>query len=195
MAKPPPSYTRGSTRGSSDATGPPAAASPRASRTSNAATSCPSGAIRTNTSHGSSRRASLFERWITTASFAARPRVPARDVAVAIARDTRSICTTYIVTPARSSARPRAGRCRTSSHLSARSSATSWADARRPGPRTRPARSPAWSARLRWRPGRRLGGGASAGRHELRPQQADPAADTTSVLAGFPRVLMRLDPR
>jgi hypothetical protein len=39
------------------------------------------------------------------ASLTFRSRAPARDVAAAIARDTRPTCTTYILTPARSSAR------------------------------------------------------------------------------------------
>src|ERR1035437_7630451 len=104
MAKPSTLYTRGSTRGPSDATGPAAAASPRASRTSNAATSCPTSAVRANTSHGRRRRASVFEFWITMASLTFRSRAPARDVAAAIARDTRPTCTKYILTPARSSA-------------------------------------------------------------------------------------------
>ena len=103
-AKPSRSYTSGSTRGSSDATGAATAASSWATPTSKAATSCPTTEVRANVSHGRRRRASAFEFWMTTGSSTRRPADSASDHAAAVARATSPASTNRILARARSSA-------------------------------------------------------------------------------------------
>ena len=81
------SYRRGSTRGSSPATGATvSSARSRASSTSLAALNHPIGETRATMSHGSRRATSLLESLRTTASSTARSSPEAADIAAATAR-------------------------------------------------------------------------------------------------------------